>query len=111
MKRIYGITIITAVSVILAVVGLYSIFWHDDDSRTIKAGFVYVGDASTAYTSNFMDAQEAVDNAFGDRVKTIAKYNVAEGAERESMEELVEEGCDIIFATSYGYETVTKELA
>lgn len=111
MKRIYGITIITAVSVILAVVGLYSIFWHDDESRTIKAGFVYVGDASTAYTSNFMDAQEAVDNAFGDRVKTIAKYNVAEGAERESIEELVEEGCDIIFATSYGYETVTKELA
>lgn len=111
MKRVYGITIITAVTVILAVVGVYKLFWQEDDNRTVKAGFVYVGDASTAYTSNFMDAQEAVDKAFGDKVQTVAKYNVAEGAERQSLEELVEEGCDIIFATSYGYETITKELA
>lgn len=111
MKRIYGITIITACTMIFAVVGLYNMFWKKDADRTIKAGFVYVGDASTAYTSNFMDAQEAVDNAFGDQVHTIAKYNVAEGAERQSIEELVAEGCDIIFATSYGYENVTKELA
>lgn len=111
MKRIYGITIITACTMIFAVVGLYNMFWKKDADRTIKAGFVYVGDASTAYTSNFMDAQEAVDNAFGDQVHTIAKYNVAEGAERQSIEELVAEGCDIIFATSYGYESVTKELA
>lgn len=108
MKRIYGITIITACAMIFAVVGLYNMFWKKDADRTIKVGFVYVGDASTAYTGNFM---EAVDNAFGDQVHTIAKYNVAEGAERQSIEELVEEGCDIIFATSYGYETVTKELA
>ncbi len=111
MKRIYGITIITACAMIFAVVGLYNMFWKKDADRTIKVGFVYVGDASTAYTGNFMEAQEAVDNAFGDEVHTIAKYNVAEGAERQSIEELVEEGCDIIFATSYGYETVTKELA
>ena len=111
MKRVYGITIITAVTVILAVVGVYKLFWQEDDNRTVKAGFVYVGDASTAYTSNFMDTQEAVDKAFGDKVQTVAKYNVAEGAERQSLEELVEEGCDIIFATSYGYETITKELA
>lgn len=111
MKRIYGITIITACAMIFAVVGLYNMFWKKDADRTIKVGFVYVGDASTAYTGNFMEAQEAVDNAFGDQVHTIAKYNVAEGAERQSIEELVEEGCDIIFATSYGYETVTKELA
>lgn len=111
MKRVYGITILTAVTVILAVVGFCKLFWQEDENRTIKAGFVYVGDASTAYTSNFMDAQEAVDNAFGDRVQTVAKYNVAEGAERQSLEELVEEGCDIIFATSYGYENVTKEFA
>lgn len=111
MKRIYVITIITACTMIFAVVGLYNMFWKKDADRTIKAGFVYVGDASTAYTSNFMDAQEAVDNAFGDQVHTIAKYNVAEGAERQSIEELVAEGCDIIFATSYGYENVTKELA
>ncbi len=111
MKRIYGITIITACAMIFAVVGLYNMFWKKDADRTIKVGFVYVGDASTAYTGNFMEAQEAVDNAFGDQVYTIAKYNVAEGAERQSIEELVEEGCDIIFATSYGYETVTKELA
>ena len=111
MKRVYGITIITAVTVILAVVGLYKIFWQEDESRTIKVGFVYVGDASTAYTSNFMAAQDVVDNAFGDRVKTIAKCNVAEGAERKSIEELVEEGCNIIFATSYGYENMVKELA
>lgn len=111
MKRVYGITILTAVTVILAVVGFCKLFWQENEKRTIKAGFVYVGDASTAYTSNFMDAQEAVDNAFGDRVQTVAKYNVAEGAERQSLEELVEEGCDIIFATSYGYENVTKEFA
>ena len=47
--------------------------------KEITVGFVYVGDASTAYTSNFIDAQETIQTKYGDQVKVIALNNVAGG--------------------------------
>ena len=82
-----------------------------DEEKEITVGFVYVGDASTAYTSNFIDAQEAIQTKYRDQVKVIALNNVAEGTESEYLQQLVYAGCDLIFTTSYNYGTVTKEFA
>ena len=42
----------------------------------------------------------------------VNKYNVPEGAECDTaLRELVDAGCNIIFATSFGFEDYVKEVA
>ena len=72
------------------------------DADATKVGFVYIGDDSEAYTANFIAAQTAIEKEFGSSVKTMAKYNVAEDAIEDPQVELCEDGCDIIFTTSFG---------
>ena len=98
MKRIYIITISSALFVILAAFGLHLLTQDDSEQRNITVGFVYVGDTSTAYTGNFVKVQKAVEKKYGSRVRTIARFNVTEGSEDGILEELVEAGCDIILS-------------
>lgn len=111
MKRIYIITFITAILSVAAIVGINTVLFGKDSDKTIKVGFMYVGDESTAYTNNFMKAQKAVEEAYGDQVIAVAKYNVSEGLEDKYFQELVDEKCDIIFATSFGYADAAKRFA
>ncbi len=111
MKRIYIITISSALLVILAAFGLHLLTQDDSEQRNITVGYVYVGDTSTAYTGNFVKAQKAVEKKYGSRVRTIARFNVTEGSEDGILEELVEAGCDIIFTTSYGFGEKAKRWA
>lgn len=111
MKRIYIITFITAILSVVAIVGINTAFFSKDMDKTIKVGFMYVGDASTAYTNNFMKAQKAVEEAYGNQVIAVAKYNVSEGLEDKYFQELIDDKCDIIFATSFGYADAAKRFA
>ena len=111
MKRVYVVTICSALAVLLVAFGLHKIVFGEEIERTIKVGFVYVGDASTAYTYNFMKAQFAIETEYGESAEVIAKYNVAEGYEKTALQELVDAGCELIFTTSYGYGEQTKEFA
>ncbi len=77
----------------------------------MKVGFVYIGDESEAYTANFIAAEKAIADTYGDKVECIAKYNVAEDAVEDPVKELCENGCSIIFTTSFGYGAVVKEIA
>ncbi len=77
----------------------------------MKVGFVYIGDESEAYTANFIAAENAIKEQFGDKVECIAKYNVAEDSVEDPVRELCESGCEIIFTTSFGYGAVVKEIA
>ena len=77
----------------------------------MKVGFVYIGDDSQAYTANYILAENAIKETYGDKVQTIAKYNAAEDAVESPVMELCEAGCSIIFATSFGYGEVVKEIA
>ena len=56
MKKVYLVTLCTCLVVIAFVSA--SVYFLRDEEKEITVGFVYVGDASTAYTSNFIDAQE-----------------------------------------------------
>ena len=108
MKRIYIITFINAILSVVAIVGINTALFSEDKDKTIKVGFMYVGDASTAYTNNFMKAQKAVEEAYGNQVIAVAKYNVSEGLEDKYFQELIDDKCDIIFATSFGYADAAK---
>ena len=80
----------------------------------IKVGFVHVSDPSDmGYTYNHDLGTKAMQEALGlsdDQI--INKFNVPEGAECDTaLRELVDAGCNIIFATSFGFEDYVKEVA
>lgn len=110
-RRIYGITILTSVLMIAFAFGMHFLLHDRNAEKTLKVGFIYVGDTSTGYTNNFVKAQNAIENEYDGRVETIAKFNVPEDEVEGALEELVTEGCELIFSTSYGYGAKTKEFA
>ena len=71
MKKTYIITFLTCAVSIALVLMLTCVFRRDADS-TVKVGFIYVGDASTGYTGNFIAAQKELETLYQDRVE-IAK--------------------------------------
>ncbi|MCR5217216.1 BMP family ABC transporter substrate-binding protein [Treponema sp.] len=111
LKNKYFICALTCMTLIFIAFTARQLFYTDYSRRTIKAGFVYIGDPGTAYTNNFCRAQLELEEKYGDRVKTIAKYNISEKSCEEAILDLVNEDCDIIFTTSYGYSKKTKEIA
>lgn len=109
--RNYGMTLLGAVTLILVLSVASCLVHGKQEDISIKVGFVYVGDTSTGYTNNFYKAQQAVEKEYGERVTTIAKFNVPEDQAEGALQALVEEGCKLIFATSYGYGESTKAYA
>lgn len=111
MRRVYKITLISAITMIVIAFGIHYFTDGKEKGGTIQVGFVYVGDASDAYTANFLKAQSAIEKQYAGQVDIIAKYNVPENDVEDILEVLVEEGCELIFTTSYGYGEKTKEYA
>lgn len=110
MKKTYTVTFFTC-AVVIAVVLAAVLSFHKSENKTLKVGFIYVGDASTSYTNNFIEVQNAIADKYGKQVKTIAMCNVAEGTEEEYLERLIDSGCELIIATSYNYGVTMKKLA
>ncbi len=80
----------------------------------IKVGFVHISDPSDmGYTYNQDLGTKEMQEALGLRDdQIINKYNVAEDASCDTaLRELVDSGCNIIFATSFGFEDYVKEVA
>ena len=80
----------------------------------LKVGFVYVGDETDqGYTANFMQGTDELQEKLGlsdDQI--IEKVNIPETSECETaLRELAEAGCNIIFATSFGFEDFVEEVA
>lgn len=111
MKRVYIITFLSSFLVVSVLFGINEMLGDKDADATVKVGFVYQGDASTSHTNNFVKAQEAVENQYAGRVNVLSKYNVSEESVGGALEELVEDGCELIFTTSYGYGQKAKEYA
>ena len=111
MKRLYIITVISSIGVLLLGFILHSLLFEDKTPENIKVGFIYVGDASQAYTHNFLKAQNTIESKYSKNVTIVAQYNVPEPDVENALKTLVEEECDIIFSTSYGYGEKTKEYA
>ena len=109
-KRDCIITLITCI-VVSIVIGAFIVYLRRDEDKTIKVGVVYVGDASTMYTNNFIEALSDIEQEYNGKVEIVSMYNVAEGTERDYLERLVSDGCNMIFSTSYNYGVTTKELA
>ena len=111
MKKTYILTFLSACLAVLAIFMLQRTVFDKQEEKHVTVGIIYVGDESTAYTMNFVKAQNAIVNTYDDQVDVINKYNIPEGSEAEALQELVDAGCDIIFGTSYGYGATMKAFA
>jgi len=82
-------------------------------SDPITVGFVYVGPIGDhGWTYRHDIGRQQVEEAFGDKVKTIYAESVPEGPDAERvMRGMISEGADIIFTTSFGYMESTLKVA
>jgi len=78
-----------------------------------KVGFIYVGPIGDGgWTYEHDKARLAVEDHFGDRVETIYRESVPEGADAErAITEMVLQGADLIFTTSFGFMEPTLAVA
>ena len=87
---------------------------NDDDgskpTSDIKVGFIFLHDENSTYDLNFMNAAEAACKNLG--VEYVFKKNIPEDQKcYDAAAELAEEGCNIIFADSFGHEPFIIEAA
>ena len=77
----------------------------EEAKSDFKVGFIFLHDENSTYDLNFINAANAAKAELGltdDQV--IIRKNVPEGQEcYNAAAELVDEGCDIIFADSFGH--------
>ncbi|MBE6913612.1 MAG: BMP family ABC transporter substrate-binding protein [Ruminococcaceae bacterium] len=81
-----------------------------DEIATVKVGFIFLHDENSTYDLNFMNAAKtACDNA---GVSYVIRTNIPEGQEcYDAACELVDDGCNIIFADSFGHEDFMIQAA
>lgn len=79
----------------------------------VKIGFVFlgpIGDYGWTWAHN--KGREQVESELGDQVETIYVENVAEDASAiPVMRDLAQQGCKLIFTTSFGYMDQTIQVA
>lgn len=82
----------------------------NDDATTVKMGFIFLHDENSTYDKNFMDAAKAACDEAG--IEYVMKTNIDESdACKEAALDLVDQGCNIVFADSFGHEPYIMEAA
>ena len=92
MKKTYILTFLSACLAVLAIFMLQRMVFDRQEEKEVMVGIIYVGDESTAYTMNFVKAQNTIVNTYDDQVQVISKYNIPEGSETEALQQLVDAG-------------------
>ena len=87
--------------------GMVSVNAEGVPASEIKIGMICIGDENEGYTANHINGLRfAMTNLGIDESQVIFKYNIPETeAAYEAAVDLAEQGCDIIFANSFGHET------
>ena len=118
MKKI--VTIILVLAMVAAVaIGLVackkaevdtSISFAPVAKSDIKLGLITLHDENSTYDKNFIDAAKAACTAMG--VSYIIKSGIAESDDcYQAAADLVDQGCNIIFADSFGHEAYMLKAA
>ncbi len=82
----------------------------DTKSSSVKMGFICLHDENSTYDLNFINAAKEACEKMG--IEYIIKTNIPEGQEcYEAAGELVDAGCNIVFADSFGHEDYMIEAA
>ena len=80
------------------------------DDSAIMAGFICLHDENSTYDLNFINSAKAACEELG--IEYQIKTNIPEGQEcYDAAAELVDAGCGIIFADSFGHEDYMIQAA
>lgn len=85
----------------------------ENENTEIKLGFIFLHDENSTYDKNFMDAAREVQKELNlTDEQVIFKTNVPEGNEcYEAAADLADQGCNIVFADSFGHEPYMLKAA
>ena len=85
----------------------------NEDKDDFKVGVILVGDENEGYTYAHMEGIETARVACGlEKDQIIYKYNIGENeACHQAAVDLVEQGCKIVFANSFGHESFLIQAA
>ena len=85
----------------------------DATAAKVKVGFITLHDENSTYDLNFINAaKKAIENLGLTEDDYILKTNVPEGQEcYETAMDMVDNGCNIIFADSFGHEPYMIDAA
>ena len=111
MKRLITLTTATCAVILLLMYAYQYWFAPPLSPSTIRVGFVFDGDESISYTYNFSLARDELKQRYGDRVEILTRSNVLENQTEESLRELVQSGCDIIFLNGYSAQVIEMARA
>ena len=76
---------------------------NGDDAKKLKVGFIFLHDENSTYDNNFMTGAEEACKEMG--VEILKKTNIPESnACYDAAADLVDKGCTVIFADSFGHE-------
>ena len=116
-KRAIVVAFAAAAALVLAACGSSSTTSSTHQSTTtgkqMTVAWIYVGSPSDAGWTHQHDlGRQAVQQAFGSKIKTVYKQNVPEGPQTTSViQQLVNSGAKIIFSTSFGYQPSMVAMA
>ena len=109
MKRVYGVTALSCLLVLGAILGVFRLLNLSGGKDHVTVGFIYDNDESVPYTYNFSLAKDAVEKKYGERVSILSCSNVLDEEMEEPVRELIGKGCDILFFN--GYSELVRSLA
>lgn len=76
---------------------------NGDDAKKLKVGFIFLHDENSTYDNNFITGAEEACKKMG--VEILKKTNIPESnACYDAAADLVDKGCTVIFADSFGHE-------
>lgn len=83
------------------------------DAASVKVGVIYIGDENEGYTWAHMNGIEGMKKALGLSDDQVVVYtNIGEDATcYEKAVDLADQGCNIIFANSFGHEDYMLQAA
>ncbi|MBR7072587.1 MAG: BMP family ABC transporter substrate-binding protein, partial [Eubacterium sp.] len=80
------------------------------DTKGIKVGFIFLHDENSTYDLNFINGAKEACEELG--VEYVLKTNVPESNEcYEAAADLVDQGCNIVFADSFSHEDFLIQAA
>lgn len=108
MKKVLSLVLVLAMALCCT-----AAFAEGVPADQIKVGYIYIGDENEGYTASHYEGAKSMMDTLGlseDQVKV--RWNIPETQEAyDAAVELAEEGCDIIFATSFGHESYIMQVA
>ena len=108
MKKI--LALVLALAMVLSFAACGGSTSGDKKGSKLKVGFIFLHDENSTYDLNFINAAKAACEKLG--VEYVAKTNIPESNEcYEAAADLVDRGCTLVFADSFGHEQYIAKAA